>query len=299
MNLSMETLAKLAAAYAGIVFGVYWFPVRLLGEAGFQGSWAAALLNSICLFAIVPLLAWRWRAFVFGSPRFHMAGLLTGMALALYGSSFLYTGVVRAILLFYLMPIWGFILGRIILKDPITPIRWISILLGFAGMLVIFGLNDGIPWPQNVGDWMAVCSGIVWSLGAIMMLTDLDCDSVDYGALFFVWGTLGAVALSLVATANGTIPAPDFAALPALLWWLIPTGLLLFLPAGFATIYGPTVLNPGVVGLIFMSEVSVATLSAALFAGEPFGLRETAGVLLLTLAAVLEPFLSFRRSKPA
>ena len=59
MNLSTETLAKLAAAYAGIIFGVYWFPVRLLGEAGFQGSWAAALLNGICLIAIVPLIAWR------------------------------------------------------------------------------------------------------------------------------------------------------------------------------------------------------------------------------------------------
>ena len=60
-----------------------------------------------------------------------------------------------------------------------------------------------------------------------------------------------------------------------------------------------TQLNPGVVGLLFMTEISVGTTTAALFAGEPFGLREITGVILITLAGISEPIYQFWLKTPA
>jgi drug/metabolite transporter (DMT)-like permease len=47
-------------------------------------------------------------------------------------------------------------------------------------------------------------------------------------------------------------------------------------------------LNPAVVGLLIMTEISVGAVTAALWAGEPFGVREASGVVLITAAGVLE-----------
>ena len=46
--------------------------------------------------------------------------------------------------------------------------------------------------------------------------------------------------------------------------------------------------KPGAVGLLFMTEISVGTVTAAIWADEPFGLREITGVVLVTLAGFTE-----------
>jgi len=45
-----------------------------------------------------------------------------------------------------------------------------------------------------------------------------------------------------------------------------------------------------VVGLLFMTEVSVGAITAAIWAGEPFGWRELAGVVLISMAGLSEYF---------
>jgi drug/metabolite transporter (DMT)-like permease len=56
----------------------------------------------------------------------------------------------------------------------------------------------------------------------------------------------------------------------------------------FLTIWPATLLTPARVGLLLMSEVVVGLISAAVFSGEPFGLREATGAVLIVSAAVLE-----------
>ncbi len=47
-------------------------------------------------------------------------------------------------------------------------------------------------------------------------------------------------------------------------------------------------LAPAIVGVLYMTEISAAAISSALWSGEPFGLREILGIALITVAAVLE-----------
>ena len=83
--------------------------------------------------------------------------------------------------------------------------------------------------------------------------------------------------------------------LPALPLLLIFMALLV-LPGTYASLLGPKYLSPGIVGLLFMTEIIVGAISVALLAGEPFGIRELIGVLLIAGASMLEPLLALRRT---
>ena len=83
--------------------------------------------------------------------------------------------------------------------------------------------------------------------------------------------------------------------LPALPLLLIFMALLV-LPGTYASLWGPKYLSPGIVGLLFMTEIIVGAISVALLAGEPFGIRELMGVLLIAGASMLEPLLALRGS---
>ena len=64
---------------------------------------------------------------------------------------------------------------------------------------------------------------------------------------------------------------------------------LLILPGTYASLWGPKFLSPGVVGLLFMTEIVVGSISVALLSGEPFGIREVIGIILIAGASLMEP----------
>ncbi|MEM7208800.1 MAG: DMT family transporter [Pseudomonadota bacterium] len=289
INFSTTTLAKFAAVYSGLVFGIYWIPLRALEDNGFAGLWATFIFSVVPLIFLTPLLFSRLPAMARAKPHFHICGIMVGGGYMLYASAFLYTEVIRVILLFYLMPIWGFLLARVVTGDPITPVRWLSMALGMIGMLVIFGIDSGFPAPKNIGDWMALTAGIMWAVASLMLLTDKSTPTRDYMCAFIFWGTVFSGVLALLFTQLGSLQTAQWQAFPDIAWWIALLAIFVLIPAAFATVFGPSHLNPGIAGLLFMTEISVAVASAAWLAGEPFGAREIIGVTLITLAGLSEP----------
>lgn len=288
--------AKLACIFAGIVWGVYWIPLRMMATSGIVGLWATVMFYLVPLALLAPLVVWRWRDLVPGYLRLHLAGFLGGFTFVLYANAFMFTEVVRAMLLYYLTPIWGFLLARAFLGEAITPIRWISMLLGFTGILIIFGIDAGLPLPRNIGDWMGLISGMTWAIASLILLMDDQSDALNYTLVYFFWGTVVAILIALFPI-DGVIQRPDPEKLLSVLPWLVPFIVVLVIPGAYAAIYGPTQLNPGVVGLLYMTEISVGVVSAAIWAGEPFGTREMLGVALITLAGLAEPLLHLTRER--
>ena len=67
------------------------------------------------------------------------------------------------------------------------------------------------------------------------------------------------------------------------------------LPMIWLTIAPAQLLSPARVGILLMSEVIIGACSAALLSGEPFGLLEAYGTILIILAALIE----VKTTKPA
>lgn len=287
-RLSEQNLAKLAAVYSGLVFGIYWIPIRALEQAGFPGLWATAVFNLASVLIMIPIIVRHRHRLFPGRLRLHLIGFGTGLGYALYATAFVYTEVVNVIVLFYLMPIWGFLLARVFIADPITPARFWSMVVGFAGLWVILGEGASLPFPDNAGDWMALFAGFVWAAFALLILMDGKEKAAVYGTGFVFWALVITTVSASLVSAHGDLPQADWSALVEVLPWLIPFAMVVIVPAAIATVYAPTKLNPGIVGILFMAEISVGTITAAIWADEPFGTRQLLGIGLITVAGILE-----------
>ena len=286
-SLSIETRAKLACAYSGLVWGLFWIPLRQLQEAGINDHWAALIFYLIPFTLAAVLVPFRWRSLAQGGLDLQLKAFLPALSLVVYSFAFFHTTVMRAMLLFYLTPVWSALLGRWILGEPITPVRWFSMALGFAGMFVLIGNGLSISAPLNLGDWLAALSGVGWALAAVILRLGKRYHALDLTIVDFVFAAIIAAAL-FVAFAGSAGPAPQLDLLARILPWLIPGMLAVVATGVYASMWGVPYLNPAVVGLLFMTEISVGSITAALWSGEPFGPRELAGVLLITAAGTAE-----------
>jgi len=78
-------------------------------------------------------------------------------------------------------------------------------------------------------------------------------------------------------------------------WHWIALVATAMLPITYLTIWPATLLSPARVGMLLMVEVIVGVASAAMLSGDPFGMRELAGAVLIVSAAVIEVL---RQQKP-
>ena len=281
-----ETRAKLACLYAGAVWGLFWIPLRAMEDAGLHSLWVTTMYFLVPTMCMLPMLCLRWRSIRRGGVPLQLTVMACGAALTLYSASIVFTEVVRALMLFYLMPVWGFLLGRVFLKERITAVRVAAMGTAALGMLTLFGLGAGLPLPRNAGDWMGLAAGMVWAVAAVRIRMHEDHPTADLTVGFFLWGLILSAAISLVLAPEhmpGLQPAAQ------VLPMLIGFALLVVIPGTFAALWGPKFLNPGVSGLLYMTEIVVGMISVALLAGEPFGGRELAGVILIAGASLLEP----------
>ncbi len=285
-SLSLKARASLACAYSGIAWGLFWIPLRGMDRAGVTDAWATVLFYGIPLLLFSPWIVRHWQRIVRCGWQLHFIGIATGVSLAFYSNALLYTEVIRGLVLYYTTPVWSLLLARVVLGEAITVPRVLAIAFGLAGMLVMFGIDVGFPWPRNTGDWMALIGAVGWAVAAVLLRKDDGSRSMEICSVYFFYGVIAAIVLALSPIA-GDIEIPDWSVIVDVLPWAIPIAVIV-IPGAYAAFWGAPHLNPGVVGLLFMTEISVGGITAAIWANEPLGVRELTGIGLITLAGLSE-----------
>ena len=281
-----QTRASLLIVLGGCMWGVYWLPLRHLEGLGFTGASAGISLYVGCLVVLLPftlrfgaIMQTQWRILLFSS-------LLTGAAFSLFTTALVLTDVIRAILLFYLTPAWGTILGLVFLGERLNRSRILALLIAFVGLAVILGGHGGPPIPSTTGDLFALLSGIFWAVGSMGLLKAPDIPvRVQAFGFFFGALVLSLITLSVMQGQGGVRISISWDPI-ALGYVLIYT--LYMIPMVFLTILPATVLPPARIGVLLMSEVVVGAISAALLSGEAFGAGDALGTLLIIAAALFE-----------
>ena len=69
MKLTLENRAKLACLYAGLVWGLFWIPIRMLEDARIHGLWITVVYFVAPTICLVPLGVWRFRYIKVGGLR--------------------------------------------------------------------------------------------------------------------------------------------------------------------------------------------------------------------------------------
>lgn len=295
MNHNSSTLeASLAVAISGLLWGIWWIPLRWLERSALSGDRAGLATFLAAGVVLLPFVLVRPGRHLAGGWPLLLIGLCSGMAFGAWNHALIDGDVVRVTLLFYLAPIWGTGFGALLFRDPLRLLRGGAILLGLSGAAVVLGFEGGVPVPGSTAEWLALASGMLFALGATASRAVSSVGTLAKTFLTCVFGALTALAMLALfpesralggALSVGSIGLP----LAICLIWQIPVTWLL--------LWGAARLDAGRVGILLLLEVLAAAASGAILTDEPFGWREAAGCVLIIGAGLVEALDAMRASR--
>jgi len=289
LNEKSELTTSVVVFVSAAIWGLYWLPLRKIEQAGVDASWSVLAIYVVPFIFLLPWMYHRRHAISKNLGAILLIGFPIGAALACYATGFLHTSVLRTTLLFYMTPIWSTLMAMIFLREKTGPRRWIAIGIGLAGLcLMLMGKSSGsASFGVNWGDLSALAAGLLWSAGTVLIRQRPNLDSFDIIPCQYLFAiACSALLIWLLSDSGSTTPTTEawFASLP----WLVGFYVIVFLPSLYACIRGAQLLSPGRVGILMMSEVLVAGISAPLLAGEIITAKEWLATALIVFAATLE-----------
>lgn len=255
-----DTSLSFATFLSASAWGMYWFPLRIIEGVGVSSAWSVVIINACPLALLVPLFI------ITKNAKLHFklilfSALMIGLAITLYANALVETTVVRATLLFYLNPIWGTLVGLVILSEKLTKARIISILVAMLGLLCLLSEGENPTHPLNIGDIYGLLSGLFWVIGAASLNRGKNIEIIPLTTFIYIATTVFSFLFAAIIYKDDP-PAVSLivSILPSSIVWSV----LVFLPSFMIIFKVSQVLFPGRVGLLMMSEVIVAIISASI-----------------------------------
>ena len=264
--------------FGAAMWGLIWYPYRLLQNAGAGGVTTAFLTY---LIPLVLAIAFTWRHLL--TARAHL-GWLAVLALAAGWTNMAYVlaviegEVMRVVLLFYLAPLWTVFFARALLGEKLTLWGWAIMVFSLAGALVMLWPADGgLPLPANRAEWIALSAGVSFALANVVTR---KVDEADHWAKSLaVW--MGVCVVAGMATAFISAPFAFLATLN-LHTALILLGVGLCIGAMTVAVQfglSHTLANQAII--IFLFELIVAAISSWWWVNETLNVQEWIGAAMI------------------
>jgi drug/metabolite transporter (DMT)-like permease len=271
--------------FGATVWGIIWFPYRLMEQSGINGVMASFYTYLSALLIGCFVFSRHWRG-MFQQPKSIIwLALAAGWTNLSYVLAVIDGEVMRVILLFYLSPIWAMILAHFWLREPIglkeVAVIFIS-LIGASIMLYDASISSSLPIPSSQSDWLALSAGMGFALTNVITRKSSHLSLLSKA--FAVW--LGVVLLSLMCIllfSEGFRLPNHFNTTDFTIGVVV--ALMLFSSALFVQ-YGVTHVPAARAAVIFLFELVVAAIAAYFLAGESMTINEWIGGALIIFAAI-------------
>ena len=280
-----NTFPRSALFIGAGIWGLLWYPYRLLEQANINGPASATITYSFAL--LLGLVIFRKNLRIShlsdGNPYLLLwIGLLVGCACMAYILGVIHGEVMRVLLLFYLAPLWTIIFSRFLLKEKLSTYGYWVICISLSGATtMLWQPGDNFPLPSSYGDWMGLAGGFAFALSNVLIRKDQG-HSVQLKSLA-VW--LGVVVVGL--SYSLFLPMTHLLTEISLNSWLLllGTGLAVFI-LSLVLQYGLTHVpaNQAIVLLLF--ELVVAAVAAYLLTNESMTLKEWIGGAMIVSASL-------------
>lgn len=275
---------------SSMMWGLVWWPLKQVQVYGIEGIPLIAIAHTAVSVVLLPFLflqfnAWRaeWRAML-------AIAVVGGSANIAFNAAMAYGDVVRVMVLFYLLPVWGVLGGRLFLRERIDLQRGVSVVLALLGAFVMLGasfdLFDHFSWVDGV----ALTSGFLFAMNNILFRATVNVPLMSKIGLLFLGGAL--VAGAALSLGVGTMPPLTSSVIVVAIavgacWWLLAT---------LGSQWAVTRLEAGRSAVIMVIELVTAVVSSAWLGAKGLLPYEIAGVTCVLTATLLE---SWRRAESA
>jgi drug/metabolite transporter (DMT)-like permease len=264
------------------VWGLIWYPFRVLEHAGVSGGLAATLTYS-CALALGAVLFQSRLHELRASWVLAAVALSAGWANIGFILAVVYGDVMRVVLLFYLAPVWTVLLARLLLGEKLTGPGYGLMLLALTGVVVmLWQPQTGWPLPRSAAELIGLSAGAMFALSNVLVRKTAGIAiELKVLAVFAGCSAVGAICMLFSAPVPVTWPhALDQAMLLLLLSVVV-------LSVNFAVQYGLTRVSANRAIVIYLFELVVTAISAWWFAGELLTLKEWCGGAMIIAAGLL------------
>lgn len=274
----------LALVFSSCLWGLSWLPLKALNSLGFEGI--VLILSGQLILAFLFFPSGFKVQYLRSHGKFLLGIFLAGgSAILCFTYALIYGDVIRVMVLFYLLPVWGVIGGRIFLGEHVDWVRWLGVSSAILGAFFILGGPVIFDAPPSWIDLIAFCSGLFFAANNLFF-RGLDAVPLSTKLLAMF---LGCCTLCLITLIVSDQPTPQ--GVPLINYvWLIVYALTWLLVANYLSQWAVTKMEAGRSSIIMIFELFAAVFSAMLIGGETMSLIEGIGGGLVVLAAFSEAF---------
>jgi len=266
------------------VWGMVWYPFRILEQAGISAMLSSFLVYVIALFIGLIISGPVWRELRIAGWLGVLQILSAGWTNFGYVQAIVEGEVMRVLLLFYLAPLWTIFFAHFLLGERLNRYGYAVIALSLGGALVMLWQPSlGLPLPQNRAEWIGLSAGMSFALTNVIVRHSQHL-SVAFKSAAVWFGTVVLTGMMLLYSGGLSV---QMTAITFDSWWLLALIGLVMCATSFAVQFGLTHLpaNQAIVLLLF--ELLFAAVAAYLLANEKMGMQELVGAVLIVSASLL------------
>jgi drug/metabolite transporter (DMT)-like permease len=267
---------------SSILWGLLWLPNKYVHAAGVDGLQMIAIAYGGISVLLLPWLlrqSSQWRRNLQGMGAIVLIG---GAASVTFNAALIYGDVVRVMVLFYLLPVWGVLGGKLFLGEHIDWQRALSAVLALLGAFLMLGASLDLFTQFSGIDLVALASGFFYAMNNILFR---GTESLPIASKIAAM-SMGGAAIALLVLLFGSV-----AVAPATINGIamsLGVGFSFLLLAMLGTQWAVTRMDAGRSSVIMVMELVTAVVSAAVLGESVLHARELAGVALVLVATLLE-----------
>lgn len=284
-------LPVLSLLFTASLWGVVWYPLRLLDAAGLGGLWSSLFSYGAALVVFLWVFVRDWQVVAAHVMPLTLLGLAAGWCNVAFIMAVLDGNVVRVLLLFYLSPFWAVSLGWLMLGERLDRQSMLVFVIAVLGALVMLW-NDqlGVPWPHDMADWLAVSSGCAFALSNVYVRRLQGVNVWLKSACS--WAGVVLVAVFWIAFSHAALPQVS----GTIYLGAIALGLCGFLLMTVTVQFGVMRMPVHRSAVILLFELVVGAISSLLLTDETVLVREWIGGGMIITAAWLAARIHARES---
>jgi drug/metabolite transporter (DMT)-like permease len=285
-NQNKQNLLPVTALLGGaIIWGLLWYPYRVLEQAEISGSIATAITYFIAL--LLGLVSFRKdlrMSHIAGGEPYLLLGiaLFAGWTNLAYVLGVIHGEVMRVLLLFYLAPLWTIVFSRLLLKEKLSLHGYLVIIISLAGAItMLWEPESGSLLPSSYGDWMGLSAGFMFALLNVLSRKDQYHNVQSKSVAVWMGVTLTGFIYSLFL--------PDLSVLSSISMdsylLLFGLGIIVFV-LSVVVQYGVTHVPANRAIIIMLFELVVAAVAAYFLTDEAMTLKSWMGGALIVSASL-------------
>jgi len=291
MSAKGNSHAIIALLVGATIWGLLWYPYRVLQNAGVSPTLAVTLTYFVAFILGLVVLRRRLKGELSHSiskGRFPWMLILIALAAGACNTGYVLAtvhGVVmRVMLLFYLAPLWTILLSRLLLGERLNLAGAGVIALSLTGAVVmLWQPNFGVPLPENTAEWLGLMAGFFFALTNVLIRKTTQLSIELKSMAVFAGGV--TIALFALPFESAQVVLPNLSnGLEA--WTMLLIIGVILLSINLVVQYGLSHTSANQAIVIFLFELVVAAISSWLLAGELMGLKEWIGGVMIVAGSI-------------